>query len=34
MTVDAAGPSLHHAINKITSTGHKVTLLGEYLAAR
>ena len=34
MTVDAAGPSLHRAINKITSTGHKITLLGEYLAAR
>lgn len=33
MTVDAAGPSLHRAINKITSTGHKITLLGEYLAA-
>lgn len=33
ITVDAAGPSLHRAINKITSTGHKVTLLGEYLAA-
>ena len=34
MTVDAAGPSLQRAINKISSTGHKITLLGEYLAAR
>lgn len=34
MTVDAAGPSLQRAINKITSTGHKVTLLGEYQTAR
>lgn len=34
MTVDAAGPSLQRAINKITSTGHKVTLLGEYRTAR
>lgn len=34
MTVDAAGQSLQHAINKISSTGHKITLLGEYLAAR
>lgn len=34
MTVDAAGPSLQRAIDKITSTGHKVTLLGEYQTAR
>ena len=34
MTVDAAGPSLQRAINKITATGHKVTLLGEYRTAR
>lgn len=34
MTVDAAGQPLYHAINKIRSTGHKITLLGEYLAAR
>lgn len=34
MTVNAAGPSLQRAINKITSTGHKVTLLGEYRTAR
>ena len=34
MTVDAAGPSLRCAINKITATGHKVTLLGEYRTAR
>ena len=34
MTVDTAGQPLHHAINKISSTGHKITLLGEYLAAR
>ena len=34
MTVDAAGQPLHHAINKISSTGHKITLLGEYRAAR
>lgn len=34
MTVDAAGPSLQRAINKITATGHKVTLLGEYQTAR
>ena len=34
MTVDAAGPSLQRAINKITSTRHKVALLGEYRTAR
>ena len=34
MTVDTAGQPLHHAINKISSTGHKIILLGEYLAAR
>ena len=34
ITVDAAGPSVHRAINKNTATGHKVTLLGEYQTAR
>jgi len=34
ITVDTAGPSLRRAINKITATGHKVTLLGEYQTAR
>ena len=34
ITVDTAGPSLQRAIDKITSTGHKVTLLGEYQTAQ